>query len=153
MTRIKVTTEVDETILLQFKVCNGDDKPSMKALLEKGMLEYLKGKDPVKALDIEIELDRKALDDKIEYRARMRILEPQQKRTREFEEKQDGVYERAKFWFIEDPDRRAEKILDYPPNWKRLKDIIGAKSEVQAMEILRKIATEWRNKGLEVNKS
>jgi hypothetical protein len=142
--RTKVTTEVDDNILLQFKVCKDPGKPTFKDILTKGMLEYLRSKDPVKSLDIEIGLDRKNLEDKIEMRARMRILDPDQKRIQEFEAEKTADLQRTLEWFETKPEEKLRAIEKGVANWKNIAPRIGAATARQAQDWVMEVVKTWK---------
>ncbi len=144
--KVKVTTEIEEMIYLQFRICKDPDKPSMKVLLEAGMIEFLKTRNAVAGLDMEIERARQVLSDLEASRSKMRILEPAQNRMQEFEEKDTTRQARIEDWLNEQESGSIRMIRQGSANWKRIAPEIGAATPQQAREWIMGVVKSWQAK-------
>jgi len=85
--RVKVTTEIDINLKLMFEATKGQHGKTYKEVLEAGISALLTQYDPVSELQARIELKENELAEARQELARMRILQPQQKRMIEYEVK------------------------------------------------------------------
>lgn len=142
--RVKVTTEIEGVLKLQYDAVQDRQKPTMRQLIEKGMLAYLVDKDPAQALTLRIHEGERSVQELREQLAALRVLEPQQKRLEEWERKEQVRRKRLEEWLSADLEGKIAKYERRALNYTRIAPRIGAKSAVQAEEWIRECIESWK---------
>lgn len=89
--KVKVTTEIDFDLKWAFEATKDVHKTSYKELLEKGIVETMKTIVTPEAIEARIKYRDKEQEQDRDLLARMRVMDPQQKRVREYEDKKAEV--------------------------------------------------------------
>ena len=144
--KVKVTTEIDINLKMMFEATKEQHGRTYKDILEAGITEVLKQYDPVGALQARIEQRQHELQEDREQLARMRLLEPQQKRLLEFERKKQEQMTLVEDWVRQQPEKNIELIQKGKANWPVIAPQVGALNAAQAREWVLSVVRSWQAK-------
>lgn len=144
--RAKVTTEVDANLKLMIEAISDPKKPTYRQMLEEKMLEYLKEKDPVGALQAEIDRTERDLNEKRQQLASMRIMHPEQKRVTEYEVPAAELEAKRVAWLETMEDDIKKAIKKKYVNWPLIAKSGGFLSAGEAERWVKQTLEKWKEK-------
>lgn len=144
--RAKVTTEIDFNLKMQYEAVRGQRSKTYRDILEAGIIAELKELDPIGAIKARIELREKQLTEDRNELAGLRVLEPQQKRMQEYEEKNTARQANIEDWLDKQEAGTIRLITQGSANWKRIAPVIGAATPQQAQQWIMQVVKTWQAK-------
>lgn len=143
---MKVTTEIDFNLKMMFEATRDQHGMSYKDILEKGIEEVLKQYDPVGALKASIERKEKDLQEDRERLAGMTVLQPAQKKIKDYNSNESAGQVMIEEWFTRDPVKIVKMYDKHAINYKRVAETIGTISARQAQEWIFEVVKKWKAK-------
>jgi len=137
--RVKVTTEIDINLKRQYEAVRVQSSKTYRGILEAGIIAELRELDPIGALKARIELHTNELTEARAELARLRVIEPLQKRIVEYEVTETARQARIGDWLDQQEPGTIKLIKQGSANWKRLAHMFDAATPQQAQQWLMEV--------------
>lgn len=132
--RVKVTTEIDINIKMLFEAFKKEHGKTYKTLLEDAILDLMKDYDPIAVLEERIKIREQEIREYRDLRAQMQVLQPAQKRIKEYEDRIGELERLREEMFLEQKDAIIRLWNQNPKNinWPVMVDKGEFKNQAEA---------------------